>query len=740
VNSVYKLLIQIIGKDVGASRELKETKREVDGLTTSANKMGKAMQGLAGLGMVYMARQAASAAWDLAQLGAESLRMTASFDDLAQRINTTGDALLGALTTAARGTVTEMDLMRTTAGLLASGLQTSTTDIVDAMEIAQLKAQQFGITTTEAYDRMVTGARKFSVEMLDEIGINLKAESVYKRRAEALGTVASALTDAQRAEALWLAILEDGRAELEQYGGATDDLLTDMQRTQVAVDDMKIAFAEELAPAVVEVTNALTDLIPVISDIATGPVASLLVDFAGDLTQMANSVKLFVAAGQGEISLFDAVAADAEAARIKTEEGTEAMTAYVDALLTEEVALKKIKEAQDEIAGAKWLLDQAIEFHQTEEVIEDYRYELRKLQAQYDAMPEVIDAATEAGKGWMISVSQLPGYLSQANTALTGHLAVIQQIGKTYLALQNLPQDVFDLAPGAEDEWLAIIEMRDAAEQEWLDKARERLHGFGTANEETARSVGKTWQDTYDEIRSAVESALTPTTVTGLDMSLSELGLYVDKWDENARRLDAVAEAGFAAFDAHPDWVEILKIPDNVLAAGEEGLKSWAAQTAASVRDLTRPDLLNVDAAVAAVEQYFADMAARELSIDIVTQAMIDKGVVTGPDAKKMVAQALGLDQTGIGETAGAEIFSGMVDKFKEKSATAEFATYLKADIANHPGDLKDGGYQLWLATEVGIIQAMEEGNYVMRWVELLLPFLTAALGSQGQWSGEGEP
>jgi len=703
MNSVYKLLIQITGKDKGAKRELDKTKRSVKGLDNSLKGLKNTMQ-LAGVaGMAFMAKQAVSTAWELAKLGAESLRMKKSFDDLAQRIGTSGDALLKSVQVAASGTVSEMDIMKTTAGLLASGIQTSTADIVDAMEIAQLKAQQFGITTTEAYNRMVTGARKFSVEMLDEIGINLKAESVYKRRAEAMGVAASALTDAQKAEALWVAILEDGRAELEQYGGATDDLLTDLQRAEVAASELRVEFAERLAPSLVEVTNAARDLIPVLGDLATGPVADLLIDFAGDITQMVSSLVLLTAATEGVISPLDAFNADIEAAKIKNEQGTEAMRGFVAAVIATGGAILETSDAQR---------DWTMYLDATEQAIEDAG-----------------DALTE-----------LPGDIAQANTAISGHITVLGKVYSAYQAIAGMPQAVLDLDPRAAEAWEHLQDTRDAAEREWIENSMDRLHGFEDANEETAASVGRTWQDEYDRLRSAVESALSPTVVTSLDMELSELGQYVDKWDENARRLDAVAEAGFAAFDAHPDWIEILKIPDNVLASGEAGLKSWAAQVAASVRDLTRPDLLNIDAAVAAVERYFADMAARELSIDLVTQALIEKGVVSGADAKKQVAQALGLDQTIVGEEAGAEIFDGMIAKFSEKSAASEFAGHLSKDVIAQAVQLRGAGYELWITTEVGILDAMEEGNYVQRWINLLLPALVAAMGTQGQWSGEGEP
>ena len=258
MNSVYKLLIQITGKDKGAKRELDKTKRSVKGLGTEVSAMKAAFVAAGATMSIHFAKQLAETAWEMGRVGAEALRMEESFDKLAGRIDTTGDALLRSLKSAADGTVSDMELMKTTAGLLASGIQTSTGDITDAMEIARLKAQQFGLTTTEAYDRMVTGARKFSVEMLDEIGINLRAESVYKRKADAMGVAVKALTDAQKAESLWQAILADGRAEIEQYGGAVDDMATDIERATVAIENAKLAASTAIAP----ITADFAEMVP----------------------------------------------------------------------------------------------------------------------------------------------------------------------------------------------------------------------------------------------------------------------------------------------------------------------------------------------------------------------------------------------------------------------------------------------------------------------------------------------
>jgi len=261
--------------------------------------------------------------------------------------------------------------------------------------------------------------------------------------------------------------------------------------------------------------------------------------------------------------------------------------------------------------------------------------------------------------------------------------------------------------------------------------------------EERAERYSRAWEDSindqkraYEDLRSTVESALQATSVTALDMGLSEMGLYVDKWDENARRLDAIAQRGFAELQAHADWASVLKIPPDVLAAGEEALKSWASQTAGAVRDLTRPDLLNIDAAVAAVQQYMRDQAAKELSLDIITQAVIDQGMVSGDAAKKQVAAALGLDQTFVGEEMGTQLVTGLMTSLGDTNLSIEFASYMQKDIGQGSGVLQNAGTQLWQVVEIGILDAMLATDYVLEFARVLAPYVAKELQEMQERTG----
>ena len=221
-----------------------------------------------------------------------------------------------------------------------------------------------------------------------------------------------------------------------------------------------------------------------------------------------------------------------------------------------------------------------------------------------------------------------------------------------------------------------------------------------------------------------LKAHLSPTSVTAGDMALGDD--YIDKWDENARRLNAIAKNGFSELQAHADWASVLKIPDNILSGSEAGLKDWAARTSSDVTSLFRPDLLNIDAAIAAVGQAMRDQAAKELSIDMIVGEMAARGTSV---SKAEVAQMLGLDQSLVGGDAAGQMLQGFGDKMAESDPMAGFASHLRTNTKDNKAKLSDGGFVLWGAVEQGIYKAINETDYALAFARRLAPLVAKILG-----------
>ena len=111
--SVYRLLIELVGKDQGATTALKSAQKEVGGLQQAAGKLQGALTAAAGIaGMAYMGKQALDLVSDLYMLGAQAMRTETAFRDLAKGAGGSADAILQAIKKASGGTVSEMDWLR----------------------------------------------------------------------------------------------------------------------------------------------------------------------------------------------------------------------------------------------------------------------------------------------------------------------------------------------------------------------------------------------------------------------------------------------------------------------------------------------------------------------------------------------------------------------------------------------------------------------------------------------------
>jgi len=667
--SIYKLLIQITGQDAGASAALRGVKGQVSGLEKSM----KDLKALVGAGtLLYLGRQAADIVWDLANLGAESLQLTDSFEELARQAGGSADDILAAIKRASGGTVAEMDMILAANKGMMLGLGAQAEQWEQLTEVARFRARAMGRTVTEALDDITTGIGRESRMILDNLGIILDMDAITADYAQTLGKTAEQLSATERKQAILNSVIQEGQAQIQAAGGIADNAADQFQRLEAAVTDLKVAFAELVADPAADIAGFL----------------------AHELDQLPGVLILLEQFKEGVLSVSEFGEAAAARGIIMNKLGTEAALEYAEAVAEQGRAIP------------------AEEF--------EYFYRLNSHLA--NKQKEAADAADEHTAALRTEWAATND-VTVAMTRLAGTLAVVAS-----------KQAGFELA-----DQLAMWEENADPLASVFQDAQEEIRELQQVQEDladsTRLSLGRasdSWDDYQSSIRSAVEAALTPTSVTALDMGLTDIGEYVDKWDEDARRLDAIAARGFAELDAHPDWAGILQIPDNVLRAGEDALKSWAQQTADDVRNLYRPDLLvdNLDAAVRAVEDYLQKQAARETSIEMITRAAIEKGV-TPEDARAMVADMFG-DTELVGETMATDVVGGMMVALEGTSVVGEFGLYLETDANKNKGVLVDAGMLVWGMVELGMKEAMYSTNWPKEIAALVSPYVVKQLEEAG--------
>ena len=218
-----------------ASGEINKVKSEIKGVGDT----GKTAEGgvkrfdssllevIGTAGMVAAAVGAVSLAikqvYELAKEGAAFQRMEEASASLARSLDADMSDILDALREASLGVVSDFDLMQSASRAMMLGVSADSEQLAQLMEVAALRGRAMGISTTQAFNDIVTGIGRASPHILDNLGIVADAEIRYENYAEAVGKTAEELTKAEKTQALLNGVLESSKGLLEETGGLTLD-------------------------------------------------------------------------------------------------------------------------------------------------------------------------------------------------------------------------------------------------------------------------------------------------------------------------------------------------------------------------------------------------------------------------------------------------------------------------------------------------------------------------------------
>ena len=160
---------------------------------------------------------------EAAKEGAAFQRMEEASASLARSLDADMSDILDALREASLGMVSDFDLMQAASRAMMLGVSADSEELAQLMEVAALRGRAMGISTTQAFNDIVTGIGRASPHILDNLGIVIDAEGKYQAYAEAVGKTAEELTKAEKTQALLNGVLESSKGLLEETGGLTLD-------------------------------------------------------------------------------------------------------------------------------------------------------------------------------------------------------------------------------------------------------------------------------------------------------------------------------------------------------------------------------------------------------------------------------------------------------------------------------------------------------------------------------------
>jgi len=125
------------------------------------------------------------------------------FDVLTKRIGQSSDAMLQRMRPAARGLISDMELMKQANNGIILGLPVTADSMGKLTDAAVKLGTAMGVTADVALESLIVGIGRQSKLWLDNIGIVVDADAAYKKMADSLGVQVGELTEAQRKMAFY---------------------------------------------------------------------------------------------------------------------------------------------------------------------------------------------------------------------------------------------------------------------------------------------------------------------------------------------------------------------------------------------------------------------------------------------------------------------------------------------------------------------------------------------------------
>ena len=243
----------------------KSTTKAEKSSASLASTLGK-MAGV--VGVATGAFLAIQKAFEFGRRGALITQTGESFDFLLEKIGASTD-LLSQLREASKGTITDLDLMSSTATLLAGAGDKLAVSLADAtprlLEIAKAanKLNPALGSTAFLYQSIATGVKRAQPLILDNLGITIKVGEANEAFAKSIGKTVEELNAEEKAMAILAGTLEAGDNLIAQVGGNTDSMTDSFDQATVAITQAGDAIKTKLGPFLADAAKGLTELLTI---------------------------------------------------------------------------------------------------------------------------------------------------------------------------------------------------------------------------------------------------------------------------------------------------------------------------------------------------------------------------------------------------------------------------------------------------------------------------------------------
>ena len=192
--------------------EVKRTGKKVKPAAAATAKFGKLFKGgLAALGIgltVQALKNLTVAMIEFIKAGDKVSQLERSFGVLTKRVGASADVMISKMRPAARGLIDDMELMRQANQAILLGLPATSNQMAAFTDAAIVLSRATGIDAKMGLESLISGIGRMEKELLDNLGITVRADEANKAYAASLGKTAAQMTEAERKAAFLAATMK----------------------------------------------------------------------------------------------------------------------------------------------------------------------------------------------------------------------------------------------------------------------------------------------------------------------------------------------------------------------------------------------------------------------------------------------------------------------------------------------------------------------------------------------------
>ena len=166
--------------------------------------------------------------------------------------------LLEELRKAARGTVSDLDLMTSTNKALMLGATRTSEELKLLISGGRILGKAMGVDATEGYERLVTGIGRHSSMILDDLGLIVRSQEAYEKYAKIHGTTTDKLSEEEKQLIFTTAAYDALRQHVKEQGDEQDAATEKVARAKTAFSNLSTSFGEKFLQSIGEVADRWT--------------------------------------------------------------------------------------------------------------------------------------------------------------------------------------------------------------------------------------------------------------------------------------------------------------------------------------------------------------------------------------------------------------------------------------------------------------------------------------------------